>query len=94
MGCIVILISSDHFFLLFYTNLPSEVIRINDISAGVPTNAPVAPATTPGTAIKGQVSFDPNNPGHAPVTQLTFYLPHNNLMFIGPNRRLYLEVIQ
>lgn len=28
-------------------NLPSEVIRINDTSAGVPINAPVAPAVIP-----------------------------------------------
>ena len=32
--------------------LPSDVIRIKEISAGVPIKAPVAPATTPGGVYK------------------------------------------
>lgn len=44
--------------------LPSDVIRMSDISAGVPIKAPVAPATMPAT--KGAGSGKINSQGSSP----------------------------
>ena len=35
------------YVMLLETDLPSEVILMRDISAGVPMNDPIAPAVTP-----------------------------------------------
>ena len=53
MGSLQSGMTSGNFKMFFIeTNLPSEVILIKDISAGVPINAPVAPATMPTVNIK------------------------------------------